>query len=340
MEITVLGIDLAKTVFQLHGVDRNGKATLRKKVSRGQLKEIIANLPVCMIGMEACAGAHYWAREFKKFGHDVRLISPQFVKPYVKSNKNDAADAEAICEAVSRPNMRFVPVKQIEQQDIQCLHRVRERLVKSRTALVNEIRGLLGEYGIIIPQKIAHVRQKLPGIIEEPEMNLTSMTRALFSALLTELRSLDEKILDCDEKVGAIHKSHPVCKRLSKIPGVGPLTATAMIAAVSDPSAFKNGREMAAWIGLVPKQHSSGGKERLLGISKRGDVYLRTLLIHGARASLAWVENKEDRRSQWAKKLIERRGRNRAAVALANKNARTIWAIMRNDKEFEVYSAA
>ena len=164
------------------------------------------------------------------------------MKPYVKSNKNDAADAEAICEAVSRPNMRFVPVKQIEQQDIQCLHRVRERLVKARTALVNEIRGLLGEYGIIIPQKIAHVRQKLPGIIEEPEMNLTSMTRALFSALLTELRSLDEKILDCDEKVGAIHKSHPVCKRLSKIPGVGPLTATAMIAAVSDPSAFKNGQ--------------------------------------------------------------------------------------------------
>lgn len=336
MEISVLGIDLAKTVFQLHGVNRSGKVVLRKKLSRGQLLEFVANLPRCLIGMEACGGANYWAREFRKFGHDVKLIAPQFVKPYVKSNKNDVADAEAICEAVSRPNMRFVPIKQVEQQDIQSLHRVRERLVKTRTALSNETRGLLQEYGIILPKQVSQLRMKLPLIIESADNQLTTMGRDLLRNLLEELQRIDYLVSEYDKKIKAIHDAHPVCKRLSKIPGVGPITATALIASVSDPGAFRNGRELAAWLGLVPRQSSSGGKEKLLGISKRGDVYIRKLLIHGARSALYWIEGKEDRRSIWVKKIIEKRGMNRAAVALANKNARTIWVLMARGEEYRV----
>ena len=334
MEISVLGIDLAKTVFQLHGVNRSGKVILRKKLSRGQLLEFVANLPRCLIGMEACGGANYWAREFKKLGHEVKLMSPQFVKPYVKSNKNDMADAEAICEAVDRPNMRFVAIKQVEQQDIQSLHRVRERLVKTRTALSNEIRGLLQEYGIVLPRKISQLRSGLPLIIESSGNQLTSMSQELLRNLMEELQGIDCRVSDYDKKIKSIHDAHPVCKRLSKIPGVGPITATALIASICDPGAFKNGRELSAWLGLVPRQNSSGGKEKLLGISKRGDVYLRKLLIHGARAALYWIDNKEDRRSLWAKKIIEKRGMNRAAVALANKNARTIWVLMARGEEY------
>jgi transposase len=284
--------------------------------------------------MEACGGSNYWAREFQKLGHEVKLMSPQFVKPYVKSNKNDRADAEAICEAVSRPNMRFVAVKQVEQQDIQSLHRVRERLVKTRTALSNEIRGLLQEYGIVLPRKIGQLVSGLPLIIESSGSQLTSMSQELLRNLLEELNAINERVLGYDKKIKSIHDAHPVCKRLSKIPGVGPITATALIASVTDPSVFRNGRELAAWLGLVPKQNSSGGKEKLLGISKRGDVYIRKLLIHGARAALYWIDGKEDRRSVWARKIIEKRGMNRAAVALANKNARTIWVLMARGEEY------
>lgn len=334
-KITVLGIDLAKNVFQLHGVDYRGKTVLKKKIPRSQLIHFMANLPPCLVGMEACGGANHWAREFKKLGHDVKLMSPQFVKPYVKSNKNDASDAEAVCEAVSRPNMRFVPVKEVDQQDLQSIHRIRERLIKGRTALANEIRGLLSEYGLIIPQGISHITKKLPNILGDAENALTSLTRELFANLLKELREVDEKIKNYDEKIHAIHKAHPVCQNLSTIPGVGPLIATAILAAIGDPRAFKNGREFAAFLGLVPRQNSSGGKNILLGISKRGDVYLRKLLIHGARSTLRWLEPKNDRLSIWVKKIVERRGTNRAAVALANKNARIIWVLMTKGEDYQ-----
>lgn len=338
MDVSVLGIDLAKSVFQLHGVDRRGKAVLSKRLSRSQLPVVVANLPKCLVGMEACASAHYWARELQKLGHEVRLMSPQFVKPYVKSNKNDRADAEAIAEAVTRPNMRFVAVKTIEQQDVQALHRVRERLVGTRTALINELRGLLGEYGVVLPQGAQRLRAKISDALENATSQglITQMSRQTFDELLGELHELDERVERMDQRIKAIHRAHPVCQRLAEIPGVGPLTATAIVSAVGDPSMFKNGRAMSAWLGLVPRQHSSGGKEVLLGISKRGDTYLRKLLIHGARTVVRWRDrHPEDRQTRWLKVLVERRGVNRATVALANKNARRIWVLMAHEVEYD-----
>jgi transposase len=340
MKVTRLGIDIAKSVFHLHGVDGLGKLVLRKRCGRTELMKVIANLSPCLIGMEACGSANFWAREFQKHGHTVKLISPQFVKPYVKSNKNDMADAEAICEAVGRPNMRFVPIKSIEHQDIQSLHRIRERLVKSRTALVNEIRGLLAEYGVIGPKGLKRFRKELPELLGKAGERLTNMSQQYFSELVTELHWLDEKVGLFDDKITAVFNNHPVCKRLDGIPGIGPLSATAIVAAVADPSLFKNGRGLSAWFGLVPKQHSTGGKDVLLGISKRGDTYIRKLLIHGARSVLISLGEKQDRRSLWAKKLMERRGMNRAAVALANKNARAIWVLMSRDEEFKNFAVA
>jgi len=273
-------------------------------------------------------------------GAQYQLISPQFVRPYVKSNKNDAADAEAICEAMLRPNMRFVSPKSVAQQDIQSLHRVRSRLVRSRTALVNEIRGVLAEYGVVLSKSVGIVRNNLTAAVEKAvdQGQMTTMSQQTFTDLGSELGDLDLRIAKLDDKIQAIYRSHPVCRKLSKVPGVGPMTATALVAAVSDPSSFTNGRQFAAWLGLVPKQHSSGGKERLLGISKRGDVYLRTLLIHGARAVIRWRdEDSQEKRTQWLNRLVERRGCNRAAVALANKNARQMWVLMARNEE---YSAA
>lgn len=337
MKATVIGIDLAKAVFQLHGVNRAGKAVLIKKVPRHQLLQVVARLEPCLIGMEACGSASYWAREFKRLGHEVRLMAPQFVKPFVKSNKNDAADAEAICEAVQRPSMRFVAPKNIEQQDTQSIHRVRSRRVAARTALANEIRGLLAEYGVILLSGIGKLRKNLSSVLEQAEVEgkLTSSGRALFEKLLEELREMDKKIQETEAKIDIIQKNSEVAQRLVQIPGVGKLTATAVTAAVGDANAFKNGREFSAWIGLVPRQHSSGGKEKLLGISKRGDVYLRTLLIHGARASIRFIDKQaESHRKKWLKTLIERRGINRAVVALANKNARQIWVLMAKEEHY------
>ena len=338
MSFTILGIDLAKSVFQLHGVNEAGKKVLQKKVSRSELIRFIANAPKCLIGMEACGGAHYWAREFRKFGHEVKLISPQFVRPFVKSNKNDQADAEAICEALVRPSMRFVASKGIDQQDIQSLHRARERIVKTRTALMNEIRGLLAEYGVVRAKGSRSLQKELLATLHQAfeQGQMTGFSCEIFERLLEELRELEERQKWYDARVQAIHRNHPVCQRIAEIPGIGPMTATAMIAAVADPKAFRNGRQMAAWIGLVPRQHSSGGKERLLGISKRGDVYLRKLLIHGARSVLRTIENQtETRQNIWLKKLVERRGMNRATVALANKNARKIWVLMAHEKSYD-----
>ena len=280
-EVTVLGIDLAKNSFQLHGVSDEGEVILKKAVSRSKLSSIIANLQPCLIGMEACSGANYWAREFQKYGHNVKLISPQFVKPYVKSNKNDANDAEAICEAVSRPSMRFVPIKTLEQQDIQSIHRIRSRLVKEKTALMNSIRGLLHEYGVSIPQGVSSLRKKL---IELSEAEITSTTLFMCKDLYEELLEKEEKIKRYDHKIDEIFASNEMCKKIESVPGVGKKTATIILSALGDGSEFKNGREFAAYLGLVPRQSSTGGKAKLLGISKRGDKYIRSLLVHGARS--------------------------------------------------------
>jgi transposase len=332
--IAVLGIDIAKLVFHVVGMDEAGHVVLRKRLTRSALLTFIANLPPLRIGMEACGSAHYWARRFREHGHDVRLIAPQFIKAYVKSPKNDTRDAEAICEAVTRPTMRFVPIKRVEQQDLQALHRVRERLIKARTALVNEIRGLLSEYGIILPQSLTKFRALIVDKLQEEEAKLTTMSAELFWQLYDEFRALEKRIGYYDEKLTAMGQAHPACQRLQTIPGIGPVSATALIAAIGDATQFKNGRQLAAWLGLVPREHSTGGKPRLLGMSKRGNIYLRKLLVHGARATLRWIDTKNDERSRWLRALIARRGKNRAAVALANKNARIVWALLAHDQEY------
>jgi len=334
MNIKRIGIDLAKQVFQLHGVDSQEKAVLRKQLRRVQMLDYFQKLPPCLIGMEACSSAHYWGRELQKLGHTVKLMAPQFVKPYVKSNKNDANDAEAICEAVARPTMRFVAIKTIAQQDIQALHRIRSELVQQRTAKVNQIRGLLAEYGLVVGQRVDTLRNALPLILEDAENGLTIDFRALLEGLQQDLTTLNERVGDLDKKIKTLASSNAEAKRLQQIPGIGPITATALICAIGDGKQFKRGRDMAAWLGLTPRQHSSGGKDRLLGISKRGDAYLRTLLIHGARAVLKVVGNKDDSRSRWLQNLCSRRNKNIAAVALANKNARIVWALLTQKTDF------
>ncbi len=320
MNLTTIGLDIAKSVFQVHGCDKTGKVVLRKQLKRNQVLAYFANLPGCLVGLEACGGAHYWARELNKLDHDARLISPQFVKPYVRGNKNDANDAEAICEAVSRPNMRFVPLKSVEQQDIQMLHRIRSGLVKERTALVNRIRGLLGEYGLVVATGLAKLRRQLPELVEDAENGLTVVARHLFAELQDQLIEIDKRVSDYGDKIQALHQSSEVSRRFAQVPGIGPITATALMASLGDGKAFSPPRQVAAWLGLVPKQSSSGGKSKLLGISKRGDVYLRTLLIHGARAVVKTAANKADSQSQWINNLVKRRNHNIAAVAVANKN--------------------
>jgi len=308
--VVVLGIDLAKQSFQLHGVDANGSTVLTKKLNRHKLSEFIARLPNCLIGIEACGGSNYWARVFKRYGHTVRMIAPQFVKPFVKSNKNDAVDAEAICEAVQRPSMRFVPAKSVEQQDIQSLHRIRSQAVARRTAQANQIRGLLMEYGVVIPKGISYVRKEIPCILEDATNELTFVFRELLNELYDEMVHLDKRIKMLEDKLEIICRENKNCQRLLTIPGVGLLSATAMVAAISDISVFKNGRELAAWLGLVPRQHSTGGKPTLLGISKRGDTYLRTLLIHGGRTVVRVAEKYQDKRNRWITQLDQRRGKN------------------------------
>lgn len=335
-EVKILGIDLAKKSFYLHGVDKAGETVLKKKMTRNKLKEFIIQLPPCLMGIEACGGSHYWKRFFEFYGHQVKMIAPQFVKPYVKSNKNDAVDAEAICEAVQRPSMRFVPGKSIEQQDQQSIHRIRSQLVAGRTAQSNQIRGLLLEYGITIPKGISYVRKYIPQILENADNELSDLFRELLLELYEEMKHFDERIQTLESKLEALSKQDENCQRLLSIPGIGLLTSTALIAAIGDISAFKSGRELAAWIGLVPKQHSTGGKSTLLGISKRGDSYLRTLLIHGGRSVVRSADKHKDRKSGWVSELAERRGNNIASVAVANKNARIAWAILSHKTTYKV----
>ena len=340
MQIVRIGLDLAKNVFEVHGVDAHGKVVLRKTLRRNAVSLFFANLPKCLVGMEASNGAHYWARVLTDLGHDVRLISPQFVKPYVKSNKNDRNDAEAICEAISRPSMRFVPPKSSEQLAIQAVHRIRSRLITERGRLANQIRGLLAEHGVVIARDISRLRRALADIAGSLGDGLNEMIRTLVREAREELAELDQRIVSYDRRVRELYRGSELCKRIGKIEGIGPVTATALVAAVGDRTCFKNGRQFAAWLGLVPKQQSSGGRTRLLGISKRGDRYLRTLLIHGARAALGKVGDKQDPRSLWLGKMRERRHPNVVALALANKNARIIWAMLASDDVYKPQQSA
>jgi len=299
------------------------------------VRDFFARLPACRIGLEACGSAHYWARELTRLGHDVRLMAPQFVKPYVKTNKTDRADAEAICEAVGRPNMRFVPVKSAHQQAVLALHRVREARIKARTAQSNQIRGLLGEFGIALRQGLATLYREVPQVLEDGENGLPDVFRELLGDLLERLRALDAEVKALEGRIKAWHREHPISRRLEQVPGIGPVTASALVASIGDARWFANGRQLAAWLGLVPRQHSSGGKENLLGISKRGDRYLRMLLIHGARSALCADARREAGADQWLAGLRERRCANIAAVALANKNARIVWALMAHDRDYQ-----
>jgi transposase len=328
MKIAIVGLDIAKHVFQLHGMDAAGKAVLRRKLRRAEVVPFFANLHHCIVGIEACGGAHYWARRLNAVGHTVRLMAPQFVKPFVKSNKNDANDAEAICEAVARPSMRFVPAKSVEQQDIQLLHRVRSRLVGCRTQLANQVRGLLMEYGIVLPQHIGQLRRGLPEVLEDESNELTTLGRRLLASLYDELVEVNDKIERLETELRAVYEASEPCQRIAAVEGIGLLTATAAVAALSDGKVFDNGRQFAAWLGLVPRQHSSGGKTRLFGISKRGDTYLRTLFIHGGRSVVYRARGKTDPRSLWIADKQRRLGTTRACVAVANKNARIVWSLI------------
>lgn len=333
MKISTVGIDLAKNVFQVHGVDERGRAVLRRQVKRDQLAEFMAKLPPCLVGMEACGSAHFWARKFQGFGHKVRLMAPQFVKPYVKSNKNDVADAEAICEAVARPNMRFVPIKSVEQQAVLSLHRVRQGFVRARTAQANQIRGLLSEFGLVLPKGLMSLRNRLWGLVESAGADLPVTLQRLMRRLYGHLVELDDQVKEMEAQIKEWHRQSELSQRIEKVPGIGPLTATALVASIADARSFQNGRQLAAWLGLVPRQHSSGGKPTLLGMSKRGDVYLRTLMIHGARAAILGARRRSAA-DPWLTGLLGRRNANIATVALANKNARTVWALLAHDREF------
>jgi transposase len=325
--IKVLGIDLAKNIFQLHGTDAKGKCVLRKRISREKLAEFVVQIKPCMIGIEACMGAHYWARLFQSMGHTVKIMAPQFVKPYVMSNKNDPNDARGIAEAVTRPNMKFVSVKQIEQQDMLLLHSARDLMMKQKIAQSNQIRGLLMEYGIVIPQGIYNIKMLLQ-ILEDNHDKLTTKSLAIFTQLYEQFKMYDDQLAIYDKQLNQIVNQNAVCKEIMKIEGIGPITASAIIATIGDAKVFKNGREVAAWLGLVPKQHSSGNTVKLSGISKRGNSYVRKLLVQGARSVVNTCTKKQDKRNLWIADKKNRCGYNKASVALANKNARIIWAIM------------
>lgn len=341
MNVTTVGIDLAKNVFQLHGVNKHGKAVLRKQLRRHQMAEFFANLPPCLVGMEACGSAHHWARKLQHLGHTVKLMAPQFVKPYVKTNKNDAADAEAICEAVARPNMRFVPIKTVEQQAVLALHRARQGFVTARTAQANQIRGLLAEYGLVIPKGYAKLACQVPELLEDATNELPGSFRLLVQRLLEHLKELDRQVQEVEAQIVLWHRDSDLSRKLAAVPGVGPITASALVATVGNAKSFASGRQMAAWLGLVPRQSSSGGKNVLLGISKRGDTYLRTLLIHGGRAVIRAAQHKKTQIDGWLGELLQRRHKNVAAVAIANKNARILWALLAQGREFDAdYKAA
>ena len=334
MTIETLGVDIAKNVFQLHGVNYNGHVVLKRRVMRDQLLEVLAQIDRCTVVVEACTGAFYWARKFEALGHQVRVISPQYVKPFVRRQKNDGNDAEAICTAARQPHIPFVPKKTVEQQDIQALHRARQRMVNHRTAVVSQIRGLLLDRGFAIAKSITRARRLVPDILANFDNELTPMARDAIGELYDLFRDLDRRIASFDKKIEQVFRNSETCQRIATIKGVGPKTATAIVAAIGDGAEFKNGRHLAAWVGLVPRQFSSGDRKVLMGISKRGNQHLRSLLVHGARAVVRTAPNKTDLNNQWVNQLRERRGFNRATIAVANKNTRIIWAVLRTGEPY------
>jgi len=335
MPIVTIGIDLAKNVFAIHGVDASGKPVLVKpRVPRDQLLTLIAQLPPCLIGMEACSGAHHWARVFQQYGHTVKLMAPKLVAPYRmsgKRGKNDAADAAAICEAVTRPSMRFVPLKDEHQQATLCLHRTRQGFVEERTAAYNRMRGLLSEFGVVLPQSPERLRREIATHLDA----LPGWVRRCVSDLLEHVGNIEDRLAEYDRAIGEIARTDERSKRLMKLRGIGPTTASALLASIGAGHDFRNGRQVAAWIGLTPSQYSSGGKERLGTITKTGDAYLRNLLVLGARSVMASLGDKQDRFSRWVRNLVERRGYWRTAVAIAAKNARLAWATLKYGEAFK-----
>ena len=334
MQITTIGLDTAKNLFQVHGADAQGRPVLKRKLARGKVLEFFATLPRCLVGLEACAAAHYWARELTKLGHEVRLMPPQYVRAYVKTNKHDAADAEACCEAVTRPGMRFVPVKGEDQQSLLMLHRVREQLLKQRTATINALRAHLAEFGIVAAQRQMGLRELLAVVADPEDRRVPPLARELLQVLAEHLRGLAERMAELDRRLVEAARGDAACARLAAVPGIGPVIATALVATVGDAKAFASGRHLAAWAGLVPRQHSSGGKERLLGISKRGDSYLRRQLMHGARALVKVSKGREGKPWAWIDGLLARRPFNVVVAAVANKLARIAWALLSRGEDY------
>lgn len=338
-EIKLVGVDIGKSAFHLVGVDASGAVQLKRRCSRPQLLALMAKLTDCVVAMEACCGAHHLARQIIPLGHDVRLIAPQFVKPFLKSNKNDYLDAEAIAEAAQRPTMRFVPVKTVEQLDLQALHRVRERLVGKRTAVINQLRSFMLERGIVFRQGRRHLAGQMPALFADERSPLSPRMQAIAQGLWREWQQLEREIDDVSIEIDSVAKTDPVCRRLMTVPGIGPIVATALVAAVGDGSAFQRGRDLAAWLGLVPRQHSTGGKPKLLGISKRGNSHLRRLFIHGAR-SIAMHSDRKRGLGLWLTGLEHRAHKNVAVVALANKIVRISWAVLARGEDYRVPAAA
>jgi transposase len=333
--ITTIGLDIAKSVFQVHGVDAGGQVAIRRQLKRRHVLTFFQKLPPCLVGIEACASSHHWSRELKALGHTVRLIPPAYVKPYVKRQKNDMADAEAICEAVTRANMRFVPTKTPEQQSCLMLHRTRHLFIRQQTAVINAIRAHLAEFGIVAPVGRHGVEELLTVVADPNNRRVPEMARACLSALGAQLRRMKEQILEFDRLIRAWHRSNEMSMRLEEAPGVGPVLATALVAAVADPKSFRSGRNFSAWIGMVPKQHSSGGKNRLGNISKQGDRYLRSLFVAGALSVIRYAKIHGTKHRPWLTALLARRPTKVAAIALANKVARMVWAMMARGERYK-----
>jgi transposase len=337
MKLKAIGFDLAKTLFQVHGVDEQDRPVLCRQLRRAQVLEFFARLEPCLVGMEACASAHYWGRKLAALGHTVRLIAPKYVKAYVKTNKNDARDAEAICEALLRPSMRFVALKSPEQQALLALHRLREGLVDARTALVNQLRGLLGEFGVVVAAGRRRFEQALPRLIAQDSHEVPTLLREALEPMRLHLVGLNEQISQLEARIAAWHRQSEVSRRAAEVPGVGTLTASAAVATIGDPHVFDSGRGFAAWLGITPGQHGTGGKQRLLGITKRGDSYLRKLFIHGARSVVRAHRSGSD---PWLDGLLGRRPKNVAVVALAHRNARVVWALLASGARYAPRAAA
>ena len=333
--ITTVGLDIAKSVFQVHGVDAQGKVIVRRQLKRRYVLAFFQKLPPCLIGIEACASSHYWSRELQALGHTVRLMPPAYVKPYLKRQKNDSADAEAICEAVTRANMRFVPTKTTEQQSCLMLHRTRHLFIRQQTAVINAIRAHFAEFGIVAPVGRTGVEELLKIASDGNDKRLPDVARVCIAALGAQLQMLKARILEFDRLIMAWHRSNQVSKRLDELPGVGPALATALVASVADPKAFRSGRDFSAWIGLVPKQNSSGGKNKLGGISKRGDRYLRSLFVAGALAVIRYAKKRGSKNRPWLAALLARKPTKVAAIALANKIARMAWAMMAKGERYK-----